>query len=224
MFWAFNVTVVKISLREMEPLAFNLIRFGCAAAALLALTRWLEGSLRVQRGDVWRLVALGVIGHTLYQLCFVLGLARTTASSTAMIFGASPVVVGILSRLAGHERIDPAGGAGALLAFYGVYLIVGGSDVTNGGPGGGSKLAGDLLVLGAVLCWAFYTVLSKDLLERHTPLRVTALSMSVGTVLMAVTALPDLLRQRWDAVSALTWAGLSYSFVFALVISYVIWY
>src|SRR5215831_17571817 len=82
-FWAFNVTVVKICLREMQPLAFNIIRFSCAAVVLLGLTRALEGSIRIERRDVGRMLIMGVVGHTLYQLCFVLGLARTTASSTA---------------------------------------------------------------------------------------------------------------------------------------------
>ncbi|HZI94702.1 MAG TPA: DMT family transporter [Patescibacteria group bacterium] len=238
-FWAFNVTVVKMSLREMEPLAFNIIRFVGASVVLLGLTWWLEDSPWIDRRDLGRLVVLGVVGHTFYQLCFVLGLARTTASSTALIFGASPVVVGLLSRLAGHERVGPAGAVGALLAFYGVYLIVGGAAGppqvhmpfhmpgpldAAASPAGETEVLGDLLVLGAVLCWSIYTVLSKELLERHSPLKVTALSMSLGTALMALPAIPDLRRQDWNAVSGRTWAGLVYSCVFALVISYVLWY
>jgi len=144
-------------------------------------------------------------------------------------------------RLAGHERIDIGGGLGALLAFYGVYLIVTGRDLdpaataaTLGGAGtsgltgsggpGGDVLVGDLLVMTAVLCWSAYTVLSKELLERYSPLRVTALSLSIGTLLMALPAVPDVVRQDWASVSWLTWTGAAYSFVFALVISYILWY
>jgi len=225
LFWAFNVTVVKMALREMEPLAFNIIRFLCAAVVLLVTTRLAEGSLGVRRDDVPRILLLGVVGHTVYQIGFVYGLARTTASSTALIFGSTPVVVAILSRLAGHERIGFAGAAGAAAAFYGVTLIVRGtaSAGAQASPGGG-EVAGDLLILVAVLCWSTYTVLSRDLLVRYSPLRITTLTLAFGTVLLVPASVPDLLRQDWSTVSATTWVGLSYSFLFALVISYVLWY
>ncbi len=225
LFWAFNVTVVKLALREMEPLAFNIIRFVCASTVLLVATRVTEGSLGVRRGDVRRILLLGVVGHTLYQICFVHGLARTTASSTALIFGSTPVIVAILSRLAGHERIGLSGALGAAAAFYGVSLIVGGTASPGSGAGRwGGEVMGDLLILGAALCWSTYTVLSRDLLTRYSPLRITTLTLAFGTVLLVPASVPDLARQDWQTVSAMTWLGLAYSFVFALVISYVLWY
>jgi len=223
-FWAFNVSVVKVCLREMQPLAFNILRFVGAAVILLVLTRWLEGSFRVERKDIARVVMLGVVGHTLYQLCFVLGLARTTASSTALIFGSSPVVIAILSRLAGHERLGLTDAAGALLAFYGVYLIVQGHGGAPVPVQRVSTIEGNLLIIGAVLCWSIYTVMARDLLHRYSALKVTALTLTLGTVLMAPPSIPDLIRQDWGAVSLRTWAGLVFSFVFAVVIAYVFWY
>jgi drug/metabolite transporter (DMT)-like permease len=223
LFWAFNVTVVKVCLRDVQPLAFNCLRFACASIALLVLARWQEGSLAVRRQDMARMILLGIVGHALYQLCFIEGLARTTASSTSLIFGSTPIVVGLMSRLAGHERIGPAGGAAALLAFLGVYFIVAG----KGGPlpvKGGGPMLGDLLVFGAVLCWSTYTVLSARMLSRYSPLRVTAVTLTIGAVLMVPPALPEIFAQDWAAVPPLAWAGLIYSFVFALVVSYVLWY
>lgn len=222
--WAFNLTVVKVALREMEPLAFNMVRFACAGILLLALTLALEGSIRVRREDWLRIALLGAVGHTLYQIAFVHGLALTTASSTALIFGTTPVVVAILSRIAGHERVGLASAAGAALAFYGVYLIAarGGGEPPSANPG--AKVVGDLLVMGAVLCWSFYTVMSRDLLERYSPLRITTVTLLIGAALMAPAAAPELARQRWGSIGWLTWAGLGYSFVFALALSYVLWY
>lgn len=225
LFWAFNVTVVKVGLRTMDPLAFNLVRFVCASGLLLVVARVREGTLRVERRDRGRLILAGLIGHAIYQICFIEGMARTTASSASLLFGASPVVIALVSRLAGHERIHLTGAAGALLGFYGVFLIVGGA----GGPGGasgisGGQIVGDLLIVAGVICWAIYTVLSRALLRVYSPLRLTALSMSVGTLILIPLSLPAAARQDWAAVSPLSWAGLAYSLLFALVISYVIWY
>ena len=223
LFWAFNLPVVKVGLREVEPLAYNIVRFLCASAVLLFLTRLLEGGLAVGKADLGRLLLLGLLGHTVYQICFIEGLARTTASSTALLFGCTPVVVALMSALAGHERIGAAGAAGALLGFYGVYLIVGGKGGMQGEPAGGT-FAGNLLIVCAVLCWSSYTVLARGMLQRYSPLRVTALSLASGTLMLIPPAAPSLVRQDWRAVSLLTWAGLVYSFLFALVVSYVLWY
>ena len=231
--WAFNLSVVKVGLREIEPPAYNIVRFVCASAVLLVLTRLREGSLQVPRRDLGRIALLGLVGHAVYQICFIEGLARTTASSASLLFGSTPVVVALLSRLAGHERIRPHGALGALLGFGGVYLIVrsgaGGAD--PGAAAGqaaarfaGAATAGNMLIVGAVVCWSLYTVLARGMLQRHSPLRVTALSMAAGTLLLIPPAIPACLRQDWRSVSGLTWAGLAYSFLFALVVSYVIWY
>lgn len=225
LFWAFNVTVVKVGLRTIDPLAFNLVRFVCASGLLLVVARVREGTLQVERRDRGRLILAGLIGHAIYQICFIEGVARTTASSASLLFGASPVVIALVSRLAGHERIHLAGAAGALLGFYGVFLIVGGAGVAAGASGiPGSQIVGDLLIVVAVLCWAIYTVLSRALLRVYSPLRLTALSMTVGTLILIPLSIPAAVRQDWASVSPLSWAGLTYSLLFALVISYVIWY
>lgn len=223
LFWGFNFVAIKAGLREVEPLAYNAVRFICAAVIVLVLARALEGPLAVHRRDRGRLVLLGILGHAVYQICFIEGLARTTASSAAIIFGSTPVVVGLLSRLAGHERIGPLGFSGALLGFFGIYLIVEGADVACG-PAAAGELLGNVLIVCAVLCWSTYTVMARDLLLRYSPLRVTAVTLAIGTALLVPAAVPQAVRQDWGAISAATWAGIVYSFLFALVISYVLWY
>jgi len=225
LFWAFNMTVVKLALRTIDPLAFNLIRFLCASGLLLLVARLREGSLRIEPRDRGRLILAGLVGHAIYQICFIEGVSRTTASSASLLFGASPVVIAVVSRLAGHERIHLAGAAGALLGFYGVFLIVGGAGVAGAGsPIPSTQIAGDLLIVAGVICWAIYTVVSRSLLRAYSPLRLTALSMSIGTLILIPLSLPAAMRQDWAAVSPQSWAGLCYSFLFALVISYVVWY
>ena len=231
--WGFNMVVVKVGLREFEPLAYNVVRFIGASTVLLLLTRQREGSLKVSREDLGRLILLGVIGHLAYQIFFIEGIARTTATSTALIFGSTPVVVALMSWMAGHERIGWTGAAGAGLGFGGIYLIVGsdtdliGTSVTAGADPDGSAdatLLGNLLVVGAVLCWSSYSVLARPMLERYSPLRVTAITLSIGTLLLVPPAIPDLISQDWGSISTLNWSGLVFSLIFALVFCYVVWY
>lgn len=219
--WGLNLTIVKVALREVEPLAFNGVRFALATLTLLFLLRRFGATYGTSRSDGLKLAGLGLIGHTAYQICFIEGLSKTTASHTALIFGITPVVVAILSLVLGHEHVTAAGWAGAALAFGGEYLIIGGK-APAGGPT--PSMAGDLLVLAASFCWCFYTVLARPILARHSPLKVTAISMSWGFVGMLPFCVPSMLRQDWRSVTPKVWAATGYSFLFALVISYILWY
>jgi len=220
-FWGVNLTVVKFALHEMLPLAFNGLRFTAAAVTLLFLLKARGETLGSSSKDRLALMLAGFMGHTAYQVLFIEGIVRTTASHAALIFGISPVAVAILSLLVGHEKIRPAGWAGAALAFGGVYLIMAGQPPAGGPP---SSIEGDMLVLAAALCWCAYTVMARPLLDRHSPLKVTAISMGWGVLLMLPFCAPSIARQEWREVGPGAWLAAAYSFLFALVIAYLLWY
>ena len=220
--WGFNLPVVKIALRHFEPLSFNAVRFVLAALLLLLLLlRRRDGSPRTSLADLLKLVGLGLLGQTAYQILFIEGIARTTASHTALIFGLTPVLVAILSLLLGHEKVGVTAWTGAGLAFGGEYLIIAGKAPVEGPT---PSLRGDLLVLGAAFCWCLYTVLARPLLSRHSPLKVTALSVGWGTLAMLPLCLPAVLRQDWKQVTAADWLIAVLSSLLALVLAYLLWY
>lgn len=219
--WGLNLTIVKVALREVSPLAFNAVRFALATLTLLLLLRRFGESYGTTRKDGLKLAGLGVMGHTAYQMFFIEGLSKTTASHTALIFGITPVIVAILSLILGHEHVSAAGWAGAALAFGGEYLIIAGK-APSGGPA--PSPFGDLLVLIAALCWCLYTVLARPLLARYSPLKVTAISMTWGFLGMLPFCVPSVRKQDWQSVTPKVWAATGFSFLFALVISYILWY
>jgi drug/metabolite transporter (DMT)-like permease len=61
-------------------------------------------------------------------------------------------------------------------------------------------------------------------MERHSPVGVTALSMLIGTAVYVPLVSGHLARVPWTQVSAMAWAKLVYSAIFALCVSYTIWY
>src|SRR5919108_5855344 len=78
--WGANYIVVKYGTEVLNPLAYNGARVALAAVALVALAAARPGE-RVARRDVIMLLALGVLGNCLYQLCFAEGVARTRAGN-----------------------------------------------------------------------------------------------------------------------------------------------
>ena len=235
--WGANYSIVKTALSQIPPLPFNSLRLALASLLFLASLAVAGGhrepasvtghqgwrafpSARVLSGRDWlSITALGVIGHFVYQMCFMSALARTTVSNTSLILGTSPVAVAMLTSAVGQERVNRRHWIGAVLSVGGVYLVAG-----RGASLSGQTLAGDLLAICAVLCWTVYTVAARSLLERHPPLVVTGYTMAIGTALYVPFGLAGLRALDWRSVSLGAWSGLVFSAVFALYVAYLVWH
>jgi len=220
--WGINFSVVKIALADFSPLSFNSVRFGLASLFLLILLWLVERDLSFRREDVGRLVLLGFIGNTVYQILFINGIARTTAGNSSLILATTPIFVALLSSVLGVERVGRRVWRSVILSFIGILLIVQGAGRTLTLTD--QSWIGDLLILAGTICWSIYTVLSKPLLQRYTPLKLTAWTMVMGTLPLVLVSVPSLENQSWSSVSLQGWLSLAYSFCFAIAIGYVVWY
>jgi drug/metabolite transporter (DMT)-like permease len=244
--WGTNYALVKSAFQELDPQAFNALRL-IEASAVMVATNLIVRRFRsrvpergssstplrasaeiasifhtpapVTRADWIRLAWLGIIGHCLYQYLFVGGLAKTSVANGALLVSSTPVVITLLSWLSGKERVGAWHWAGTMLSLAGIYIVVGrGAHVTA------ASVRGDAMLIGAVVCWALYTIGARPLMVRHSPVGVTALSMLIGTLVYVPIAAPALGRVAWSAVSVVTWLKLVYSSLFAICIAYTIWY
>jgi drug/metabolite transporter (DMT)-like permease len=226
--WGSNYTIVKSAFDEIPAQPFNALRMTIASivflAAIAVARRYKRPSVfytpaPVTRRDWLALAALALVGHVLYQLCFIGGLARTSVANSSLILAITPVAIAVINAARGQERIGAWHWLGALMSIGGVYLVVGvGAGLDPG------HLTGDLLMLGGVGCWAAYTVGAGRLMERHSPLGVTGVSTAMGTLVYAAIVAPQMSTVNWSGVSASTWLSLAYSAIFAIVVSYMIWY
>jgi drug/metabolite transporter (DMT)-like permease len=235
--WGTNYAVIKSAFVDLQPQAFNALRLSIASPVLLGAMLAIRARRDVRsdtnpgsaasvfhtpaaltRGDWVQLAALGAVGHTLYQYCFVGGLARTSVANSSLIIAMTPVLIAVLTT-AGGQRLRRMHWLGTALSVAGIYIVLG-----HGARFGGESLRGDLLVGIAVFCWAIYTMGSRPLMRRHSPLAVTGLSMAIGTLIYLPIAWPVLSRVQWSAVSTHTWLAEAYSALFALCVAYTIWY
>ena len=63
---------------------------------------------RLTARDALELVALGLVGHFLYQYFFIGGLALTTVANSSLMLASTPVVIALISAVFGQERIGRA--------------------------------------------------------------------------------------------------------------------
>jgi drug/metabolite transporter (DMT)-like permease len=217
--WGVNYIIIKAVLREVTPLAFNAVRFSLAAISLASIARFRDAP-SPSRADIRRLALLGLLGNTIYQFCFIEGIAHTRVGNAALIMAAVPVQTAVISHLRGAERMRPRDALGLLISFAGIATVVlgSGADVSFGGT-----MLGDLLVFVATICWSFYIVGVKPLADRYGPVTVTAWTMGLGAIPLVLLSLPAAWAQPWGDVSRSSWAGLVFSALGALVLAYVIW-
>lgn len=232
--WGANFTVVKVGLRELTPGAFNAARLVLASlvfAASLGLARtgvwagspgWqrLHGADRPILGRDWlQLAWLGLVGHFAYQLCFIGGLARTSAANSSLILACTPVFVALLSVALGHERLGRFHWLGLAFSLAGMYLVAG-----RHASLAQASAIGDLVTVAATLCWAVYTVGARDVLTRHSPLVVTGYSLMMGSVAYVTLHAPALAATDWTSLHAGTWLAVAGSAILAINVAYLIWY
>ncbi len=220
--WGFNFSFVKWIVAKIPPLTFSVARFSLASLLILAVLVAREGWRPIPGKDILKMGALGLIGHSLYQVLFINGISLTTAGNSALLVATSPIWTALVAAALKKDEVTRKAWMGIVLAFVGVFLV------TLGGKGeltiSGSKTAGDLLTVAAALALSLYTVLARDLLERYSPLRLTAITMFFGMVGLWAFAWKDVVAQDWLSLSPSSWGVIVYSTIFAMVFGYTVWF
>ena len=220
MIWGINFVVVKYATHIFSPVAFTGLRVGTVAIFLVAFA-FSRGGFSLRRADVIALLLLGVLGNGLYQLFFVHGVARTRAGNAALIVGAAPAFIALVSRARGLERVKKMTLAGIGLSVIGVALVIAGSARPSNGE---VTLLGSVLVFFGVLSWTLYTVLLQPYTKRIQVVQLSAITMIGGAVPLLVASTPAIIATDWSHVGVGGWLALFYSSIVSMGIAYLFWY
>jgi drug/metabolite transporter (DMT)-like permease len=219
--WGINFPIAKAALSELQPLAFNALRFPLAAATVLLALRLRGHTGWPDRRDRLRVLGLGILGNFFYQQFFIFGLAHTRAGTASVLLAGTPIITALLSAAVGHERVGLRTWLGVIATFLGIAVVVlMGGDHQGGTP----TLLGDLLMVGASASWALYTVGSRDLVVRYGSMQLTAWTLWIGAIGLFLIGLPQVLRTDLRMVSTGAWIGVFYAGALSVGIAYLIWY
>lgn len=217
--WAFNFTVTRYAVTHgFQPLAYSALRFSAAASIVSGITYGLERSLRFESRHAAILIGSAFVGIYLNSIGFMYAIDLTNASTVALIFGSLPIVTAIFAFAFGVERLHRRFWIAAGISFLGVVLVAGGS-----AHGVSGNLVGNLLAFLAAVTWGFYAVAIVPLLRRYSVWRISAGALAVASVPIVITAIPQLLDQRWD-LEPLVWAGFAFAVIGPLVVTNFLWF
>ncbi|MFN8571635.1 MAG: DMT family transporter [Gemmatimonadaceae bacterium] len=217
--WGVNYSVIKFATRTFTPLVFNGLRIPLAAGVQLAASRTREPALA--SSDRTRLVVLGMLGNGVYQVLFILGIARTRVATAALLMAATPALIAVFGWWHGSERVTARSIVGIALQLLGVLSVVAGA---AGATSGSDSLFGVALVLLAAAAWAAYAILIRPYAHRVAPLQLGGYTMLGGALVAVVAAVPTWGQVAWRDTTPLSWAAVAYSGAIALVVAYLFWY
>ncbi len=207
--WGGNFLMSAAALQELPPLLFTALRLLLVGTLLLP---W----LRAPASDQWlRLAAICLCNGALhFGLSFWALQMAGNLSSPAIVMQSYVPMTTLLAVLFLGERVGWRTTLGIVISFGGV-LVLGFDPLVLQAP------ASVLLMLVSALFLAIGTVLMRGLAGVH-PLGLQAWSAMIGIppLLLASLWLEGDPRTAVDAASAVGWAGVAYSALFASVLGH----
>ena len=179
--------------------------------------------------DEWLFVFLGLTGGSFYFLTENTALAYTQASNVAFLVCVAPlftILLGLVYRRLRHDRfadsLERVGSGwklvlGTLLALCGMALML------FDGARVQVSLRGDLLALGAALCWALYSLFMGKMTEEYGAVFATRKVFAYGLL----TIIPFLIGRGFAPLSLFSepvvWGNLLFLGLVASLACFVAW-
>jgi len=167
-----------------DPVTLAILRWGIGflcvlPAAILLRARW------PKRGDWPAVAALGFAFFGVFFVLYNIALSYTTAARASLALATLPLSTMVVGAVLRVEALTFRKTVGVLIAVLGVAAALA-SGLAAAPPG---AWRGELIMLAAVLCMAFYNVLSRPFIQRSSALGFLAVGMGTGAAaLIAVGA------------------------------------
>jgi len=215
--WSLNITVTKYLLDEgWSPLSYGVIRYFLAILLFAGYTFQRERSFKIERRDIKLVLLAGgfIFGN---QMCFVYGLHFTPASTIALLLGALPMCIGVISAVLRLEHLGTGFWVGAVVTSGGVAIVA----LASGSVG--ATVGGIALGIGLAVTWGAYTITIAPLMRRYSPYRISTLVLAVGWVPLAACGAPQIAAQHFS-FGWLAWLGFAYAVVGPLFMTNILWF
>lgn len=236
--WAAQYAAYKVATEKMGPVTVSAWTFAMASLALVPFllnerrspqpTSDSAPPARARSGwtrrDILGFVIIGVVGLIPASAGLAWGIDRSTASNAALIYLTVPILTAVLASAILGERMTLVRWLSLGVSLIGVLIL---SDINwrHLELADSKFLFGNVLVLVACACSAFYNVYCKRLLRRFTPLEV----LVYGYLIALAVSLPLLVwveplsGEAIRAYGLRVWIALGVLSIFSWGLAMVLW-
>lgn len=218
-----NVAVGKIIVEDVPIFLFSEIRF---LIALLFLVPMLLFSRRqvvqLRKSHLGLLFLQSFFGVFLFSVLMLYGVRFTSAAAAGIITSTVPAVIALLSFFFLRERMSPPQAFSICLAVLGILIITFQKSPSN--IDSSPMLFGNILVFGAVISEALFTIFAKKLSTVFTPIQMATAVNIIGFLLFLPFAVREALSFDFMNLKLSVWLLIVYYAITASVLSFVLWY
>jgi drug/metabolite transporter (DMT)-like permease len=220
-FWAGAFIAGKLSTPFIPPFTLTFLRFFFAAIILYFVMKASGIKLpKLTKKDIPVFMFTGIIGMYGYHVFFFKALKSTTAINSSIIGASNPIITAILSYLFLKDKMSYKRVLGIILSFTGVLLTLTNADLSAFKTF--SFNTGDLVMLIAVFLWASYSVYSKKVIDRYSPIVLTFYSFLFCTIFL----IPFIIYEKsWTLIPTIpnsAYLSVLYMSIFPSVIGYLV--
>jgi drug/metabolite transporter (DMT)-like permease len=182
-----SFTFSRSALQHVDAMQMLAFRFVIAAALMHILRAMGVIKVELRLKQMGPLLVMGVIQPVLYFIFETVGIALTSASEASIVVALIPVFTVFFAIFFLKERPTALRLTFAAVSVSGVILIalVEALGKTSG------NLLGLLILLGAPICAACFTVLSRYFSVRYRPAEITFVMMNLSAVVFTTLAIAE---------------------------------
>jgi len=178
-FWGISYVSIKVTVNEIPPITMGLIRFAIASLTLGIILHRVEPQTRLAKSDLPKMLLGGIFGITIYFIFENIGVKLSSATNASLIVSVVPIITIILDALFFQSRISYMKLSGVIIAVLGSYLAVTGNGKAELNS---THFHGNMLMIGAMISWALFTLVNKSLREKYSGLFLTTYQTIFGTL------------------------------------------
>ncbi|CAN7337869.1 DMT family transporter [Bradyrhizobium sp. LjRoot220] len=178
-----SVGVTRLVVGSTDPITLGAFRFGIGSLLLLPLA-WRHRARWPNVAALAPIAGLGLLYFTLFPVLFNASLIYTTAARGSLALSTLPLLTMLVAAMLHVETLTRAKTAGVVIATVGVAVAL----FTGLGSAPSTAWRGDLLMVAAALCMAFYSVWSRALARQYGAMAYTALAMTFGALVLVILA------------------------------------
>lgn len=218
LFWGISYVSIKVTVIEIPPITMALIRFVIASLMLGIIIRRVEPQTTLAKSDLPKMVLGGIFGITIYFIFENIGVKFTTATNASLIVTIVPIIAIMLDVLFFHSRLSFMKLLGVIIAVWGAYLAV----TANGKVElNSAHFLGNILMICAMLSWAFFTLINKSLQKKYSGLFLTTYQTIFGTLCFIPLSLFE--YKEWKLFSLTALGNILFLAVFCSVAGYLLY-
>jgi len=180
----------------IDPIALAAFRFGIAFVIMLPIALALRSKWPTGK-DWFGVAALGILFFSVFFVLYNVALGYTSAARGSLALSTLPLATMLVGALIGVEALTRRKTVGVLIAIGGVALALGAGLASA--PR--SAWRGDIVMVGATLLMAVYSVWSRRFVSRSSPLGFLTAGMGFGA---AASVLIAWQRGGFDAMQAVS--------------------